>query len=112
VRVLIVEDNNINQKVLTRVLDRYIPGCKYSVANNGQEAVEELTSTMMDDKAAQYDIILMDCMMVLLPPLLPSPTTQHNATQHNTTQHNTIHTTFSTSFSHAFKIYVADNGWV
>ncbi|MFQ3611288.1 MAG: ATP-binding protein, partial [Fimbriimonadales bacterium] len=53
-RVLLVEDNEVNRKVATRMLQKY--GVITEVACNGIEAVE---------KASQqpYDLILMDCQM-------------------------------------------------
>lgn len=55
--VLVVEDNLMNQKLITRVLDTW--GCVYKVANNGQEAVN-LTSKV------KYDLILMDIHMPIM----------------------------------------------
>jgi CheY-like chemotaxis protein len=54
VRVLVVEDNTINQKVAVRMLERL--GCSPDVAGDGREAVE--TVAMIP-----YDIVLMDCQM-------------------------------------------------
>lgn len=54
VSVLIAEDNQVNQKVLARLLERL--GCRVSIAQDGVEAVE----------AAQretFDVIFMDCQM-------------------------------------------------
>jgi CheY-like chemotaxis protein len=53
-RVLVVEDNLINQKLTTRILQRL--GCQFEVANNGAEAVD-LYSKML------FDAVLMDCQM-------------------------------------------------
>ena len=53
-RILVAEDNEINQMVVTEQLDRL--GCQVSMANNGQEAVE------MAAKEA-FDLILMDLSM-------------------------------------------------
>jgi PAS domain S-box-containing protein len=53
-RVLLVEDNAINQKLGLRILQKF--GCCVDVANNGIEAVE------MAERAA-YDVIFMDCRM-------------------------------------------------
>ena len=57
VSVLVVEDNLMNQKLITRVLDTW--GCVYKVANNGQEAVN-MTSRV------KYDLILMDIHMPVM----------------------------------------------
>ncbi len=53
-RVLLVEDNAINVKVATRMLENL--GCIPDVVPNGRKAVEAATQK-------HYDIILMDCMM-------------------------------------------------
>lgn len=53
--VLIVEDNLVNQKVASLFLAR--AGFKYSIANNGQEAVDYVKQDN------PLNIILMDCMM-------------------------------------------------
>jgi CheY-like chemotaxis protein len=54
VRVLLAEDNVVNQKVASRMLERI--GIRADVASNGSEAVEM-------NRLAPYDIILMDCQM-------------------------------------------------
>ena len=56
-RVLVVEDNTVNQKVATRMLQRM--GCNVSVAANGQEAI-----AMIADMP--FDIVLMDCQMPVM----------------------------------------------
>jgi PAS domain S-box-containing protein len=53
-RVLLVEDNLVNQKVGVRFLEKL--GCRADVAANGREAVEMAGSQ-------GYDLILMDCRM-------------------------------------------------
>ena len=53
-RVLLVEDNVVNQKVANAMLSRL--GIDTRVAPSGQQALVEL-------KAADYDLILMDCQM-------------------------------------------------
>ncbi len=53
-RVLLAEDNIMNQKVAVRMLERM--GHRVDVACNGREAVEM-------DEAFPYDIIFMDCQM-------------------------------------------------
>ncbi|MDW8103777.1 MAG: response regulator [Armatimonadota bacterium] len=54
VRVLLVEDNEINRKLAIRMLERL--GCSVEVATNGREAVE-----MSAQRA--YDIVFMDVQM-------------------------------------------------
>ncbi|MEM9460720.1 MAG: response regulator [Myxococcota bacterium] len=53
-RVLVVEDNAINQKVARRMLERL--GCRVDVAGDGEEALE-MTNT------APYDLVFMDVQM-------------------------------------------------
>ena len=53
-RVLIAEDNPVNQKVATRTLDKL--GFRCEVANNGKEALAALERT-------RFDVVLMDCQM-------------------------------------------------
>jgi len=54
IRLLLAEDNTINQKVILGFLDD--TGIKIDIANNGIEAIEQA-------KEQQYDIILMDVQM-------------------------------------------------
>lgn len=56
-RVLVAEDNLVNQKLAARLLERV--GCVPEIAANGREAV-----TMAIGE--RYDLILMDCQMPLL----------------------------------------------
>ena len=56
-RVLLVEDNPVNQKVAVRLLDRL--GVEVEVASNGREGVEAVT-------ARDFDIVLMDCQMPVM----------------------------------------------
>jgi two-component system sensor histidine kinase/response regulator len=53
-RVLVAEDNIVNQKVAVRMLERL--GLRADMAGNGQEAVALF-------RMAPYDVILMDCQM-------------------------------------------------
>ena len=54
VRILVVEDNPISQKIAARLLEH--AGYSHDLAHNGQEAVDMHTK-------APYDLILMDCRM-------------------------------------------------
>jgi len=55
--VLLVEDNPVNQKVATRVLQRL--GLQVDTADNGQIGIERFTK-------ASYDIVLMDVQMPIM----------------------------------------------
>ena len=56
-QILIVEDNQVNQELMKRILNKL--GYSSSVADNGYEAVAAI-------KKQQYDLILMDCQMPVL----------------------------------------------
>ncbi len=53
-RVLIVEDNAVNQKVASRLVER--GGFDYAIADNGIAALEQL-------ERSSFDAVLMDCQM-------------------------------------------------
>jgi CheY-like chemotaxis protein len=59
-KILIVEDNVINQKVLTNIL--HLSGMDITIANNGQEAVNLITRA----KAEVFDLVLMDINMPVM----------------------------------------------
>jgi len=56
-KILLVEDNVVNQHVALATLQRY--GCMVDVANNGQEAINRV-------KLSNYDLIFMDCQMPVI----------------------------------------------
>lgn len=56
-RILLVEDNKVNQKLILKFLEKYQVDC--DVASNGQEAVEAFRSK-------PYDLVLMDCQMPVM----------------------------------------------
>lgn len=55
VKVLLAEDNSVNQKLMTHMLEKY--GCDIVLANNGKEAIEKYTEKQ------PFDIIFIDCQM-------------------------------------------------
>lgn len=57
-RVLLVEDNRVNQKVASLLLDK--AGYQYEIAENGQVAVEKF------QQDSNFSVILMDCMMPVM----------------------------------------------
>ncbi|UFH60324.1 response regulator [Sulfurovum mangrovi] len=58
-RVLLVEDNKINQKILQGILQK--SGILITIANNGKEALEQLH---LPDR--EFDLVLMDISMPLM----------------------------------------------
>jgi signal transduction histidine kinase/CheY-like chemotaxis protein len=54
IRILLAEDNPVNQKVATIILRKL--GCVMHVVNNGEEALAEV-------QRERYDLVLMDCQM-------------------------------------------------
>jgi signal transduction histidine kinase/CheY-like chemotaxis protein len=56
-KILVAEDNLVNQKVVVGLLERL--GCEVKVAANGKEAVDMIA-------AESFDLVLMDCMMPVM----------------------------------------------
>lgn len=59
-RILVVEDNELNQEIITEVLTQF--GFMVDVANDGTVAVEKMTEV----EAGYYDLILMDLQMPVM----------------------------------------------
>ena len=53
-RILVAEDNPVNQKLITEVLRIF--GCEFTLVENGRQAIASFDSD-------RYDLILMDCQM-------------------------------------------------
>ncbi len=56
-RVLVVEDNLVNQKLAVKLLEKF--GITVALAQHGQEALDIL-------KTARFDLVLMDCQMPVM----------------------------------------------
>jgi two-component system, sensor histidine kinase and response regulator len=56
-RILVVEDNAVNQMVASRMLQRL--GCRVDLASDGKKATEMV-------RAASYDLVFMDCQMPVM----------------------------------------------
>ncbi|AFY40432.1 multi-sensor hybrid histidine kinase [[Leptolyngbya] sp. PCC 7376] len=61
-RFLLAEDNQVNQLVMRGLFKKR--GLTIEIANNGQEALEQLQSSAIDNKP--YDLIFMDCQMPVM----------------------------------------------
>ncbi|HIB36037.1 ATP-binding protein [Mesonia sp.] len=68
-KVLVVEDNKLNQKITCKILEKKNLFC--DIANNGKEAVELATKN-------KYDIILMDIHMPIMDGIEATKTIRHN----------------------------------
>lgn len=53
-KILVAEDNPINQKVIRIILER--SGCEFEIANDGLVALQKF-------KTGDYNLVLMDCQM-------------------------------------------------
>ena len=59
-RILLVEDNELNQEIATAILED--EGIEVETANNGQEACD----TLLEKGAGYYDLVLMDIQMPIM----------------------------------------------
>ncbi|MCF7816646.1 MAG: transporter substrate-binding domain-containing protein [Kiritimatiellales bacterium] len=57
VKILLVEDNKVNQKVAMAILRK--AGCHVDGVENGQDAIQQISR-------AKYDLVLMDCQMPIM----------------------------------------------
>ena len=71
IRLLIVEDNLINQKIILSVLQK--SGMEIEIANNGQEALDFL---FVEKK--EYDVILMDISMPVMDGIIATKRIREN----------------------------------
>lgn len=69
-RVLLAEDNKINQIIATKILEKH--GCTVTIANNGLEAVNAVESV------GSFDLILMDVQMPVMDGLEAVTKIRHN----------------------------------
>ena len=58
-RVLVAEDNEVNQEVVTHILGRW--GCQVTVVGDGRAAADAVAAN-----PAAFDLVLMDCQMPIL----------------------------------------------
>ena len=56
-RILLAEDNLVNQKTTTKILQR--AGCEVDTAENGTIAVQKM-------RRSAYDLVIMDCQMPIM----------------------------------------------
>ena len=62
--VLLVEDNRLNRRVITKLLEKL--GCHVDSAENGQKALTQLNLALPMNERPRYDLILMDIQMPVL----------------------------------------------
>lgn len=60
-RILVVEDNLVNQQVISGILEDFGLACH--LVDDGQQAIDELKNNVADER---YHIVLMDCQMPVL----------------------------------------------
>ncbi len=62
--VLLAEDNKLNQRVITKTLEKL--GCRVDLAENGRDALAMLKLTAPPEERPEYDIVLMDIQMPVM----------------------------------------------
>lgn len=62
--ILLVEDNKLNQRVVTKILEKL--GCRVSLAENGRDALAALKLSQPPEGRPHYDMILMDVQMPVM----------------------------------------------
>jgi two-component system, sensor histidine kinase len=63
-KVLLVEDNKLNQRVVTKMLEKV--GCEVQISGNGREAIDALKFTSPEAERPGFDLVFMDIQMPVL----------------------------------------------
>lgn len=63
--ILIAEDEKINQHIIVNLLNKLFPASEVVLANNGQEALQEVVERF-NEKRTTFDIIILDDLMPVL----------------------------------------------
>lgn len=77
--ILLVEDNQLNRKVVLKMLEK--EECKIDVAVNGKDALSKLKLTAPIEERPKYDLILMDIQMPVMDGLLATAEIRKHDTQ-------------------------------
>ncbi len=62
--ILLAEDNKLNQRVITKMLEKL--GCRVDVAANGREALAMLKLSLPVEERPRYDLVFMDVQMPIM----------------------------------------------
>lgn len=65
IRILLVEDEEINNYIATRLIQKALPGAEVTCCLHGKQAIELLTE-IKDDVSKQPDFILLDINMPIM----------------------------------------------
>jgi len=65
IHILLVEDEDINNYIATRLIQKALPGAAVTSCSNGRQALELLTE-IKDDTSKLPDIILLDISMPIM----------------------------------------------